>query len=315
MQKNSYKINLLQKIIFTILLLGAFSFGYAQDFIYINPRAIGRPLPPRKRPLPPGTTIRINHPAARTIVGKVFEIIPAFLIYKNEKDTADISYMTPLVNIDSVVFADGTVKTFRKGRSIPEYRIRELNEKRERNEKYGNLGSNIVTGSFGVFTNEADGYISDYYGEDRTPFVRGGFSYEKIFLKNWVGVEIAPFFSLNKKGYGGMIHAKFYPNRNRRFRVGVGPFYALYIRDKTTKYYNYEGGYYMAIPREVAMSAVGVGFQFQDHIDKNWMIKLDANFGGIVGYSNSNKKYPGFSKYDQTGTGWAELRLGLGYRF
>jgi hypothetical protein len=316
MQKNIYKMNFLKIIILAAVLFGTFSVSDAQDFIYVKPSEIGKPLPPlpkrfqsRIQPLQSGMTVRVNHPTARIIIGEVTEITPAFLMYKKDGDTTDILYVTPTINIDSVVFADGSVQIFKKERReriIPERKLIER-------AKYANLGSNIITGSLGAFLHRIRFFTSED-DPDFTPFVKGGFSYERIFLDNKIGVEIAPFASFNKKGYGGMLHAKFYPAKpSGHFRIGAGPFYGLYIRDKTAKYYG--SGYKMEISREVAMSVMGLGAQFQWYSDRNWFTSININFGGVTGYSNKNKQYLGVSKNGETGTGYGEFRFGVGYRF
>ncbi|OJU23183.1 MAG: hypothetical protein BGN92_01225 [Sphingobacteriales bacterium 41-5] len=310
MKKNIYS---LKKIILFTFSFAILSAAFSQDVIYVNPKEVGRPAPPQPRwmpakPLKPGA-IREDHAAARIIMGSVTEITPAFLFYKKDSDADGTLYTTPVVNIDSVVFANGTVQKFTRESRMPEYKLRDRRE-------YSKLGTNILSGSFGVFTHRVRFLNwSNQNDPDFTPFIKTGFSYEKVLLNDRLGIEIAPFIAINKKGYGGVLQAKFYPKNYGRFRVGMGPFYTLYVRDKATRYFNNVDWYTMTVDRQVAMSVLGFGVQLQSHLDRNWLVAFNANIGGVVGYTDQNKNYPGFNVSSETGTGQGELRLGIGYRF
>lgn len=302
----------MNKIILVLLLTTFCANIYAQDVIYINPREVGRPAPPQPkwmpaRPLKDGA-IRVDHPEAKMIMGKVTEITPAFIFYKKDSDGA--LYTTPVANIDSVIFENGMVQKFTRESRMPDYKIRDRRE-------YGNLGTSIISGYFGVFTHRVR--FLDWSGQndpDYTPFVKTGLAYEKLFLKDRLGLEIAPFIAINKKGYGGVLQAKFYPKNYGRFRMGMGPFYTLYVRDKMTTYFNNADWYTMTINRQVAMSVIGFGLQLQSHVDRNWLVAFNASIGGVVlGHTDQNKNYPGFTASSARGTGQGELRLGIGYKF
>lgn len=286
---------------------------YAQDMIYINPRETAKPRPPQpdwipKKPLRRADeSIRDNHPTAKIIIGKVTEVTPAYIFYTKNSDNTGTLYSTSTNVIDSIRFGNGSLHRFTRESRMPARKVRERKE-------YADLGQNIISGSVGIFTHRIR-FLSSEQDDDFTPFVNTTLSYERLFLKDRLGVEIAPFVSLNKKGYGATLHPKFYPKNYGRFRIGLGPFYKLYMRDKTTKYYNQADWYRIDVTEEVAMSVMGFGVQLQSHIERNLLINFNVNLGGVLGYSNQNKAYPGMSNSGEKGMGYAELRLGLGYRF
>lgn len=303
----------MKKAIILSLYLAIINVVTAQDLIYVNQYETSRHRPPQpawppKKSAREGESIRINHPEALIISAKVREITPSLVIYARESDPEQKTYSTPVVNIDSVVFASGRVQAFVRGKPVSEH----IQRKRT---AYSNLGTNIIAGSAGVFTHRVAAFMNPSDPDNEiTPFVTAGFSYEKTFLKNRLGVEVAPFIAFNKKGYGGSVHTKLYNKSSGRFRVGMGPFYKLYIRDRTNSYHHTDG-YRRIITRQVAMSVMGFGVQLRAHIDRNWLIMYNVNGGGVIGYSGKNKKYDGYSTWDGTGTGYGEMRLGLGYRF
>lgn len=312
MKKSINKINLLQRTLLTAILLVTSTAIHSQDVIYVNPKEVGRHMPPQprwmaKRPLRQGA-IRDDHPTAMIIMGKVTEITPALLFYRKHSDTTGALYSTPIAKIDSILFANGTLQKFTKEFRMPEH-------KRRDRASFANLGSNIISGYLGVFTHRVRFLGTSEENSDYTPFIKAGFSYEKVFLKDRLGIEVAPFVALNKKGYGTVLHAKFYPKNYGRFRLGVGPFYTLYVRDMANKYYNNTDWYNMTVERQVAMSVMGFGVQFQSHIDRNWLITFNTSFGGVIGYTDQYKTYPGYTKSSGSGMGQGELKLALGYRF
>lgn len=305
------------KRLFYILLSLSFCCGlHAQDVIYVNPRIAGRPAPPganrmTPRPGKEGRPLRITYPATATISGKVTEISPAYIFYHMDSDPQGNIYSTPISSIDSVVFASGRVQTFLKAERnrhvVPEYKLRER-------EKYANLGTNIFTGGFGMFTHRIR-FLANDNDPDFTPFVKTYLSYEKIFANDRLGFEVSPFIALNKKGYGSMFHAKFYPKNYGKFRVGLGPVYTAYLRDKEASYF--DGSASISKTYQSVYSVLAFGVSMQMHVERNLFVNYGMSIGGVLGYSKDDANVPTNwqRNRDYDGMGQLEMRLGIGYRF
>lgn len=288
----------------------------AQDVIYVNPRVAGRPAPPGANRMTPqpgkeGRPLRMTYPATAIINGKITEVSPAYIFYRMDSDPQQNIYATPISSIDSIVFASGRVQTFLKAEkravSVPEYKVRERAE-------FANLGTNIVTGGFGMFTHRIR-FLSSSNDPDFTPFVKAYASYEKVFANDRLGFEVSPFIALNKKGYGSMFHAKFYPKNYGRFRVGLGPVYTAYVRDKDASYFDGTGAIFRTY--QTVYSVLAFSTSLQMHVERNLFINYGLSIGGVLGYSKDDRNVPPEWQRNNyyNGTGQVEMRLGLGYRF
>lgn len=292
----------MKKIIVILLLISIYADAGAQDKIYITPRQIGKPTPPH---IHRGGT-PVNRPMESVIHAKVTEITEALIKYKRDDNPDGPLYSIRATIVDSIVFSSGVVQKFSRHRVVPEYKIRERQE-------FQALPPNIIGGGVGMFVHRIRIFDSGN-DPDFTPYAKLYLNYERMFVNDYLGVEISPFIALNKKSYGASLHAKFYPKNKGRFRIGFGPIYTLYVRNMTDKYWHPEG-YAVERTYETTLSNLGFGALLQSHLTRNIFVGYNISASGMIGNSNKIANPYGTNWNSYENQGQLEMRLGLGYRF
>lgn len=293
----------------------------AQDIIYVKPSMIGRPV----TPVAPGRlskykkdSVGIRTGGKARLMSKVInadidDILDNIVIYKPSWNPDGPYYVAPIDYIDSIRFSSGVVQKYliekMKKRPLPAHQVKERQE-------YANLATNLVSGGGGMFLHRIR-FLDGGNDPDFTPFVKAYVSYEKIFLKDRIGIEVSPFVAFNKKAYGGMVHAKYYPKNYGQFRVGLGPVYTAYIRNKKTNYRDNTNSIYITREHQTLMSVLGFGASLQMNLNRRMFVNYNASIGGVTGYTKEKERTPAdWERLDsQSGMGQLEMRLGLGYRF
>lgn len=302
----------MKKYFLTIVLAACCFTIFAQDVIYVNPREVSRPRPshPRMRKPPQQSILRDYNPTARIIMGKVTEITPTLVIYKKDSDAEGRLYSTPLLHLDSIVLANGTVHRYTGEYRIPEH-------KKKEKAAYAGLNTNIIYAGAGVHTYRLPElfFSSD---NDTEPYAKAFISYEKIFASHRLGVEAAPFAGINRKAYGALLHAKFYVKNSGRFRLGVGPFFNHARQEVKDRLWVNENMFGSVITRKYdrSISTLGMGVSMHGHASRNLLVRFNFAFGGIVAASKEHRQVPAsWQKRNSEPNGYLDFRLGLGYRF
>lgn len=126
-------------------------------------------------------------------------------------------------------------------------------------------------------------------------------SYERFFLYNSIGVELAPYIGLNEGAAGISIAPRLYTTGSTKIQVGFGPEFS-YMQQKLEK-------------GTLRNSSLSLNVKALANINSNLSLNLQANFGGILNPNRQDQLLLKENGYSFTPEIVSGARIGIGYRF
>lgn len=271
------------------------------------------------------TIITYNFAAAQDIIytknegeieAKIIDITRRFIRFKKHENLTGPNYTIANRHVDSIVYENGTKDIFsRRGSKLSQKKIDEI-------EKYKNTGDNLVTAGMGLSAHTFPNIIFGSNDDDYTPIVASHILYERLFLKQRLGVAISPFIGWNRYSYGATAIAKFYPRNTGKIRVAIGPSFTYNVQKMqhimnikgAGDFSNMRGARYTG---RTAISSVAFNFSILSHITPKIFVLNDFHVGAISGIKILDNNLPANWKvsYNKTGDVILGAKIGVGYRF
>ncbi|MBK7098972.1 MAG: hypothetical protein IPH58_12210 [Sphingobacteriales bacterium] len=199
----------------------------------------------------------------KRIEGKVIEVDNRNIRYKKQNNPEGPVYLLEIKYIDSIAYSGGHTDFFLNEKPVSLKKISEI-------KKYNNLGENLFSTGVFLFDNTPANVYTNSSLEN-APIFAHYVAYEKLFLKDRFGVEFRPFIGYNKKAYGTVLAAKFYPKHIRKTRLGLGIHYQLSVMDLVENYYDSQSGFSILRKYESTVSSVGFVSNLIVHFNKSYL--------------------------------------------
>ncbi|WP_346237293.1 hypothetical protein ABDK00_011315 [Niabella insulamsoli] len=232
------------------------------------------------------------------LAAKVIEIGDAHILYKKADNIAGPDYKLAVQKVVRIVFENGTVEKFHKrypprppqpfrnDASEPSKRVLTI----LKNKKLypHSLPDNLLTAGYFVNTHHFNGYYG--YGHVRNQIAHGLFvKYERLLANELVGLGVAPFAALNRQHIGAKFDAKIYSKFFGKLRMGVGAYYSMARQPFRDLYYVQDAqegftrsGWVSVHNDKATVGSVGFVSNAMLHINKDYLISLGADVGGVV---------------------------------
>lgn len=256
------------------------------------------------------------------IKAKVLEIDLKTITYKKVENPDGPVYRLHTVDVDSIVFENGSVERFKK--TIRRHPFsqedpvaaysRHTERKRKEQATYRNLPPNMLSAGIGVSgTPDASFLASTSVRNDKATFITY-ITFERVMVHQRLGINISPFIGWNQKSYGASITAKAYTSNVGRVRFGLGPMYTFSSRDWIENYYDNKSYTFISKKTRSIVSALAFNTNLQVHVDRRTFISTELFVGGVTGFSNSKKNIPdNWNRYGNEHV-FVGAKLGAGIR-
>lgn len=126
-------------------------------------------------------------------------------------------------------------------------------------------------------------------------------SYERFFLYNSIGVEVAPYIGLNEGAAGLSITPRLYTTGSTKIQMGFGPEFT-YMQQKLKK-------------GTLRNSSLSLNVKALANINSNLSLNLQANVGGILKPEKERQLLLEDNGYSFKPKIVSGARIGIGYRF
>lgn len=243
---------------------------------------------------------------------KVIEITASLIRFKKAENIEGPNYTIANRYVDSIKYENGTRELFSfRGKRLSEKYIKEI-------EAFSTLPNNLVSTGFELSSYSLPG-IFDSWRKDETPFAGWFISYERLFVKQKIGISLSPFASWNRRYYGVSATAQFYPKSRGRMRLGLGPMINYSVQDRVFYYYATQGntGNSMRMHTKAHITSLAMNISILGNISKRVFIDSDMFIGSIRKERAFSNNLPDYWKTEirRNEEPMIGLRLGVGYRF
>lgn len=242
---------------------------------------------------------------------KVVEITHALIRFKKAEYIEGPNYTIANRYVDSIRYENGTRELFAfNGRRLPEKYLKEL-------EAFSALANNQVSTGFDLSAYNFPGIFS-FNNVDETPFAGWFIAYERLLLKQKIGISVSPFASWNRRYYGISATAQLYAKNKGRMRFGLGPTFNYSVQDKVFSYRSDENnGSYMLMTTKAHITSLAMNLSIVRNIDRKVFVDCDIIAGGKLAEKPFKNNLPvqwttSIKRRDGPMMGF---RLGVGYRF
>ena len=249
-----------------------------------------------------------------TIPAKVIELTNSLIRFKKFENIDGPNYKIATRYVDSIVYKNGTKDLFSfRGKKLSSKIINER-------AAFSNLPDNLFSTGFELSTyNPGSAFWSD--NEGRTPYATWFVSYERLFVKQKIGVAVTPFAAWNRQYYGVAATSKFYAKSKGRVRFGIGPMLSYSVQNRKFYYYspndNNFGGSSLRMNTKVHVTALALNTSWLVQLNKKLFLNTDLFFGPALKEKPFKNNLPDNWRTNIRNNKDPMLgfRIGLGYRF
>ena len=295
----------MKKVFFTISILFCLIHTNAQDTIYTS--------------------------AQKYILAKVIEVDKRMIIYKKYANIDGPNYRIAPQSVYQIVYENGSTETYNQARNKNVFHTKNTDNRAVDNNRTARIirnkerfprdkNHNLLSTGF---------YLQDLYSEqifhtDVPRRVNGsaqGFfiQYERLLLKEIVGVHIMPMIGLNQNQLGIKAGVKAYTKFFGRSRVSLGINYSLFKQAFNKSFYNTNTTGWPArivyTDQNAIVGNLSFNSNFLYHITPQTLLQFSTDIGSVI-HINKSKNLPGdwMPRSEMIGT-MGMLSLGVARRF